>query len=172
MVGTVRALVACFGNVLRLDDGFGVAVAERLVAAGVPEGVAVMDVGIGGIHMVHDLLGEELGALEALIIVDACDLGRPPGTVVVQIPDVVDVGLLDDQARRDVLADMHYATPERALMLARALGALPVTLLVVGCQPLHVDDVGIGLSAPVAGALDTAVEEVRRAVRDLGVPWS
>ncbi len=29
---TERVLVACVGNVLRLDDGFGVAVASRLAA--------------------------------------------------------------------------------------------------------------------------------------------
>lgn len=163
-----RVLVACFGNVLRGDDGFGNVVAERLLAAAVPAGVVVLEVGIGGIHLVHELLS----GVQTLIVVDAVDLARTPGTVVVQRPDVLDVSTLTPMQRRDQLADMHYATPERALMLARALEVLPEEVWVVGGQVAEVDGLGQGLSSPLEPAVAVAVAEVKRLVASAGVAWA
>ncbi len=163
----MRIVVACFGNPLRADDGFGFVVAQRLSDRPVPAGVTVLDVGIGGIHLVQELLEPA----DALVLVDALDLGRSPGSVVVLRPDVRDVSVLPVQQQRDELADMHYATPERALLLARGLGVLPETTIMVGAQALDADGLGEGLSTQVAGAVDAAVEEVRRVVSDLGIPW-
>ncbi|CAN5311527.1 hypothetical protein BH20ACT5_BH20ACT5_15710 [soil metagenome] len=159
----MSVLVACFGNVLRGDDGFGYAVAQRLLADPLPEGVTVIEVGIGGIHLVQELMR----GVDALIVVDAVDLGRPPGTVITQVPDVADVTALPIQQRRDQLADMHYATPERALMMARGLGVLPATTLVVGVQTTDTERVSQHLSEPTAAAVRHAVEEVRRLVEEL-----
>lgn len=155
------------GNVLRRDDGFGVAVADLLAASKPPPEVTVMDFGIGGIHLVQEMMNE----IDALIVVDAVDLGRNPGTVLVVEPVVEDIAALPLFARHDRLADMHYATPERALMLAGAVGCLPATIWVVGCQPLDADGLGEGLSDPVASAIPLAVSEVRRLIEDLGVTW-
>lgn len=163
----MRVLVACFGNVLRGDDGVGVAVAGRLCARPLPAEVRVVEVGIGGIHLVHELLER----VDALVVVDAVDYGRAPGTVLVLRPDVCDVTALPPQRRRDELADMHYATPERALMLARALGVLPAATWVVGCQAGDADAYGEGLSPPVAAAVETTTREVLRLVGTLGVAW-
>ncbi len=124
----MRAVVACFGNVLRADDGVGPAVAAALVAQPLPDGVRVLEVGIGGIHLVQELMD---GA-DLLLVVDAVDLGRPEGTVLVQRPDVLDVSTLSVDRRRDELADMHLATPARALMVALGLGLLPAATFVVG----------------------------------------
>jgi hydrogenase maturation protease len=161
----MRAIVACFGNVLRGDDGFGVAVAQRMRAAPLPDGVEVMEVGTGGIHLVQELLDP----VEVLVVVDAVDLGRRPGTVVVMVPDVVDVSELSVHERRDQLADMHYATPQRALMLARGLSALPATTWLVGCQAVDAGALGEGLSPPVAAAVDAAAGEIRSLLAASGV---
>jgi hydrogenase maturation protease len=69
--------------------------------------------------------------------VDAGDVGRPPGTVVLLDPDITDVRELGISERRDALADMHLATPQRAFTLARGLDVLPAVTLIVGCQ--HAD---------------------------------
>jgi len=156
-------LVACFGNVLRGDDGFGYAVAQRLLSEKLPEGVRVIEVGIGGIHLVQELMA----GVDALIIVDAVDLGRPPGTVITQIPDVADVSALPINERRDQLADMHLATPERALMMAKGLGVLPSTTLVVGVQTIDTERAEQRLSSATATAVSVAVEEVRRLAEQL-----
>lgn len=157
----MRILVAGVGNVLRGDDGFGVAVAQRLLEQDVPEEVQVLDIGIGGIHLVQELLA---GA-DALVVVDAVDLGSAPGTVVVQRPDIREIAGPDD------LADVHYATPERALMFARGLDILPASVWLVGCQVVDAERLGEGLSPVLAGAVDPAAGEVRRLVRELGVDW-
>jgi len=87
----VSALVAGFGNVLRADDGVGVVVAERLARDPRLADTRVLDIGIGGMRLVQELLA---GDVDLLLIVDALDLGRPAGTVVVQRPDVLDVSTL------------------------------------------------------------------------------
>ncbi len=163
----VQVIVACFGNTLRGDDGFGVAVAHRLLAGNVPPGVRVLEIGIGGIHLVQELLDR----VDVLIVVDAVDVGRPPGTVVVLDPEVDDVTELTVNQRRDALADMHLATPERVFVLARGLGVLPAVTLVIGCQAVDAERYGEGLSPVVADGVQAAVSEVRRTVCEHGIAW-
>jgi len=154
----VNAIVACFGNVLRADDGVGPVVAAALSTESLPEGVRVLEVGIGGIHLVQELLS----GTDVLLVVDAVDLGRAPGTVVIQRPDILDVSTLSVDRRRDELADMHLATPERALMVALGLGILPATTLVVGVQTTDTEEPRHGLSQVTAAAVPVAVREVLR----------
>lgn len=159
----MRALVAGVGNVLRGDDGFGVEVAQCLAGADLPDGTRVVETGIGGIALVQELAD----VFDALVVVDAMDRGRPPGTVMVVEPEVVDVAALSLAERHDLLADMHLATPERVFMLARALGTLPARLIVVGCQPVDAETPRQGLSEPVRRAVPVAVAEVWRQLRRL-----
>ena len=156
-----RVLVACVGNLLRGDDGFGVAVVQRLEAEGVPEEVRLFDVGIGGIHLVQELHDP----VDALIVVDAVDRGREPGTVFTVRPEIRQPSGPDD------LIDAHFATPERALMLAGALDRLPADVWLIGCQPEDADRLGEGLSPEVDAAVDAAIAEVHRLLADLGVNW-
>ncbi len=159
----MKVLVAGVGNILRSDDGFGVEVANRLMARDQPPGVTVVETGIAGIQLVQDLMD----GYDATIVIDTIDRGRPPGTIMVIVPDVIDVHVLDHNQRYDLLADMHMATPERSLMLARALQILPDKVLMVGCQPVDVESPEIGLSAEVEAAIDPAVVEVERCIREL-----
>ncbi len=154
----MNAIVACFGNVLRADDGVGPAVAQALLVEPLPPGVRVLEVGIGGIHLVQELMR----GVDVLLVVDAVDLGRPPGSVVVQRPEVLDVSTLSVDRRRDELADMHLATPARALMVALGLGVLPETILVVGVQTTDTEEPRHGLSDTTAAAVPLVVKEVRR----------
>jgi hydrogenase maturation protease len=160
----MRVLVAGVGNVLHRDDGFGVAVAEHLDTATLPEGTTVVETGIGGVALVQELLTERF---DALVIVDAVDRCRPPGTVLVIDPEVPDVSTLTPDQRQDLLADAHLATPDRVLMLARALGVLPSVVRVVGCQPEDADGVGTGMSPRVARAVPRAADEVRGIIAQL-----
>lgn len=168
MVAPVKILIAGMGNSLRRDDGFGVAVAAALDAADPPVGVDVLDAGIGGIHLVQELHR----GYDVLIVVDALEQGREPGTLLVLRPDVLDVDAMSHERRRDQLADMHYATPEKAMMLARALGVLPTEHWLLGCEPLDAHQLGIGLSGPVAQAVPAAVAEIRRIVTEAGIEWA
>jgi hydrogenase maturation protease len=122
-----------------------------------------VETGIGGMALVHELQG----LYDALIVIDAVDLGRPPGQIMLIVPDVIDVHALDFDERMDLLADMHLTTPERVFMLSRALGVLPSKLLMVGCQPLDPHGPSTEMTPPVKAAVDTAVNEVLSCIAQL-----
>ena len=155
-------LIAGVGNVLRGDDGFGVVVAQRMMRSVLPDGITVVETGIAGIALVHELQK----GWDGLIVIDALDRGRSPGTVMVIEPDIIDIDGLPSAERGDVLADMPLATPDRVLMLARALGVLPDWVRIVGCQPHDAHAVHDGLSPEVTRAVDVAVAEVLRLAND------
>ena len=162
----MRIRIAGVGNVVRADDAFGVEVARRLETTDLPVGVKVVETGIAGIA----LLTEIQEGWDALVVVDAVDHQRPHGTVMLIAPEIVDVHELTWAQRGDLLADMHLATPDRVLMLARALDVLPPKVLMVGCQILDPDAVGEEMTPPVAAAVDVAVREVLRYINDLVAP--
>ena len=144
------------GNVLHGDDGFGVEVAWRLAARHFPPGVKVMETGIGGMSIVQELMT----GYDAVLLLDAHESGGPPGELRLLQPILPDLSDLDAHALRDYFADTHYATPIRALALLEHLGRLPPRIAVIGCEPAAHDQLGIGLTAPVALALDRAVQMV------------
>lgn len=144
----MRTLVAGFGNVLRGDDGFGVEVIRRLAEGPIPAGVELMDVGTGGIRLAQELLG----GYDRLIIVDAMNDGDAPGTLYVRAVE----GITDATE-----IDMHLAVPSRALTLAKALNSLPPEVYLIGCEPLHVEELAMDLSPPVSAAVEAAVARVR-----------
>lgn len=146
-----RILVAGFGNVLRADDGFGVAVIDRLQAETLPPDVHLMEVGTGGLRLAQELLT----GYDHLIIVDAMTRGGKPGDVYVE--EVMSV-----EPAKDI--DMHLAVPARAMGVAKAMGALPPRVHLIGCEPQEVDDLIHELTAKVRLAVPAAVQHVRRLV--------
>ena len=159
----MKILVAGVGNQLRADDAFGVVVAHRLMEMDLPAGVKVIETGIGGIALVQEL--QE--GYDALVVIDAVDRGRPPGHVMLILLDVPHVDDMEWGERYDFLADVHLATPERALIMSKALGVLPDNTLMVGCQPVDAETPGIPMSPEVTAACDVAVREILRHLAEL-----
>lgn len=154
VVPDVRVVVAGFGNELRGDDGFGIAVMRRLEAEPAREGVTCVEVGTAGLRLTQELLTP----CDRLIVVDAMARGGSPGTVyVLKVDDVPDA----------TAVDLHLAVPSRALSLAKALGALPPETFLVGCEPAEVDELVMELSAPVRAAVDKAATEVRALIGEV-----
>lgn len=154
-----RLLVAGIGNVFLGDDGFGVEVARRLAERSLPADVEVQDFGIRGMDLVYALQGGYDGA----ILVDALPRGEVPGTLTTLEPELP----ASSNGTGPALLDTHGMDPVKVLAFARATGGrLPERLLVVGCEPAEVpggheyDDMAMGLSEPVAAAVDRAVERV------------
>ena len=142
-------LIAGVGNILLGDDGFGVEVVRRLgEGPALPDGARVADFGIRGLHLAYQLLD----GYDALILVDALVRGEPPGTLCVLEPDDADIA---------PAADAHRMDPVAVLSMVKLLGGHVGRSLVVGCEPLDLDE-GIGLSPPVALAVEQAVGLVRR----------
>src|SRR6202140_3329375 len=82
-----RILVAGVGNAWLRDDGFGGEVARRLEQRRLPDGIAVMDAGTGGL----DLAYEVMRGYDALVILDVSRQGGEPGTLYVMEPDEASV---------------------------------------------------------------------------------
>lgn len=164
--GVGRLLVAGMGNVLRGDDGFGVAVADVLAARDLPPGVTVIEVGIGGMHLVQELME----GYDAVVVVDAVDRGADPGTVFLLEPRVPSLEPLPPEKRSALLTDMHHTVPSRALILAKALGVLPPRAWILGCQPEDPEALGLELSEPVRRAVPVAVARLEGLLGELALP--
>lgn len=149
-----RALVACVGNVFFQDDGFGSAVARRLLEAPLPPGVTVTDYGIRGLHLAYELLEPH----RLLLLVDTIARGTAPGTLHVVEPEI------DGAVEPEEAAGAHGMTLPVVLATVKALGGALPRVLLVGCEPACVDE-GMGLSEPVAGAVAGAAELVRELLR-------
>lgn len=156
-----RILVACVGNIFRSDDGFGVEVARRLAGSEVPEGTRIEDFGIRSVHLTYELMD----GYDLLLLVDTVSQqDGPPGSLFLIEPDLES---LPGQGGGDLPqgpVDAHDLPPGGVLGLLPDLGAQVGKVLVVGCRPQTLDE-GIGLSAPVAGAVDAAVAMVLDVVR-------
>jgi hydrogenase maturation protease len=158
---TARVLVAGVGNIFLGDDGFGVEVARRLTGAELPDGVQVGDYGTSGMHLAYDLADHQY---DTTILVDTAPRGEPPGTLTVleiRPEDRAEMATAGGPA----LFNGHGMQPEVVLGVLNMLGAEPGRILVVACEPAHVDEC-MGLSAPVAAAVDEAVALVTRLARE------
>ncbi|HEY0486475.1 MAG TPA: hydrogenase maturation protease [Mycobacteriales bacterium] len=154
-----RVLVAGVGNVFLGDDGFGVEVVTRLAGTPLPDGVTVADFGIRGVHLAYELLD----GYDALVLVDAVPRGDVPGTLYVIEPDLDSIRPAG--VGGEPVMDAHGLDPEAVLGLLAALGGRVGRVTVLGCEPADVSE-RMGLSDPVAGAVDEAVRMARRLAGD------
>jgi hydrogenase maturation protease len=159
---TRRVLVAGLGNVLRGDDGFGPAVIQQLEAEGnLPPGVHTLELGIGGVGLVHELMN----GYDALVLVDAMDQEGAPGTLYIRTVTVPEVATISDRQRYELGSDMHQTVPTPALLMARAVGALPPLVHIVGCQPAETEEFSLELSQVVQQTVPAAIVAIHRLVR-------
>jgi|SRR5579863_144461 len=148
-----RMLIACIGNIFLGDDGFGTEVARRLARHSLPPEVTLKDFGIRGLDLTYALLDP----YDLVILVDACPRGGAPGTVYLVEPDPVESNPPDGVPAR---LETHGMDPMNVLRMVKSMGGTPDRILIVGCEPadLGSDEEGkLGLSAPVAAAVDEAV---------------
>lgn len=139
-------LVAGIGNIFLGDDGFGPEVVRRLPRHPNP-GVRAVDYGIRGMHLAYDLLDR----WDALVLVDALPDRGTPGRVEV-------FGAAPENTGPAAL-DAHAMSPDAVFAGVRALGGVLPPTVVIGCQVACAEE-GIGLSEPVAAAVDEAVAAV------------
>jgi hydrogenase maturation protease len=157
-----RILIAGIGNIFLGDDGFGVAVAKRLINHSFPAGVRVVDFGIRGFDLAYALMDGP----DATILIDACPRGGAPGTVYVIEPDLAE---LDSAAAQFAPVEAHSMNPVNVLRVAASMGGKLRRVLLVGCEPesLGGDEGYMGLSAPVEAAVDETVEVVESLVQQI-----
>lgn len=155
-----KILIAGVGNAWLRDDGFGGEVARKLEQRTLPEGVAVMDVGTGGL----DLAYEVMHGYDALVILDVSRQGGEPGTLYVMEPeeDSVQASIEDGE-----VINPHGMDPQTVLRFVKSAGAWPARVVVIACEPADVDEMGWGLTEPVAEAVQRAVDLVVETVDEL-----
>lgn len=153
-------LVAGIGNAWLRDDGFGGHVIQKLEKLELPEGVSVLDFGSGGL----DLAYEVMRGYDGLILVDVSRQGGEPGQLYVMEPDEEEIagGIQDGE-----MINPHGMDPQTVLRFVKAVGGWPGKVVVVACEPLNVEEMGLGLSDEVAGAVDGAVKVVLEQVEEL-----
>jgi hydrogenase maturation protease len=155
-----QILIAGVGNAWLQDDAFGAEVARRLAERELPSGVSVMDVGTSGL----DLAYEVMRGYSALVIVDVSKQGGEPGTLYVLEPDMAEFeGAIEDG---DVI-NPHGMDPATMLRFVSAIGGFSGKVVVIGCEPGEVDDVGLGLTPPVEAAVERALTLVGETLEGL-----
>jgi hydrogenase maturation protease len=156
----LRVLVAGIGNVFLGDDGWGVALADRLARRELPAGVEVVDYGIRGLDLAYAMAD---GGYGAVVLLDAAPRGEAPGTLYVIEPEV------DATA---VAIDTHGMDPVKVLAMVHGIGADPPRTLVVGCEPANrlgaeADEFVAELSEPVRAMLPEAERLVESLLDEL-----
>jgi len=149
-------VVLGIGNVLWADEGFGVRCVEALQAGwDFAPHVQLVDGGTQGLYLLP-----LVQSADRLLILDAVDYGRAPGTLEL---------VADDEVPRFLGArkmSLHQTGFQEVLMLAQMTGQYPREVLLIGCQPEELKDFGGSLRASVkaalARALPIAVEHLER----------
>lgn len=153
-----RIIVGGIGNVLLGDDGVGPYVISLLEERyWFPDHVEIIDFGTPSL----DLL-EHVAGVTAVILIDAAENGKPPGT-------------LTRYTKSDVLRnypaprlDPHSPALGATLAAAELLGTAPTTFYLIGITPEKFAE-GPSLSPAVINAAQLAVDLVMLELQQLGV---
>jgi coenzyme F420 hydrogenase subunit delta len=151
----VVPIVAIFGcgNILLGDDGFGPAVIEQLLRAGLPSSVQALDVGTAiREHLLDYLMLPELRPA-VLIVVDAApQQGGIPGEVRLCTPDDLPASKIHDFS-------LHQFPTVNLLRELQAETGMTVMVL-VGHPPAPIDCFGPGLSPAMRAAVGAACQQI------------
>lgn len=155
-----QILIAGIGNTWQRDDGFGSEVARRLEGRELPNGVAVIDFGTGGL----DLAYQVMYGYDALLMIDISRQGGAPGTLYVMEVDEDEVtsGIEDGDA-----LNPHGMDPETVLRFIKLTGGWPGKVVIIACEPLTIEEMGVGLSPVVEEAVGRAVDLVLETATEL-----
>jgi len=153
-------LVLGIGNILWADEGFGVRALETFHALyRLPPNVNLLDGGTQGLYLV-----QFVQEADYLLVFDAIDYGLRPGALKIVQGDEV------PKFTGAKKMSLHQTGFQEVLSAADLLGAYPEKLVLVGWQPLDLEDWGGPLTAPVRGQLDMAVEIAAAILEDWGAP--
>jgi hydrogenase maturation protease len=152
-------LILGIGNVLYADEGFGVRCVEALNARYVfPDSVCVMDGGTQGIFLLP-----WVRSAKRLLIFDAIDFGLEPATLKCIVGDDVPRYM---GAKK---VSMHQAGFQEVLSSAQLSGDFPEELVLIGAQPLLLNDYGGSLTPEVKARIEPAVSLAAQRLRDWGL---
>ncbi len=153
-------LVLGVGNILWADEGFGVRCAEVFADAyETPPGVDIVDGGTQGLALVNSL-----AEAERILLFDAVDADKAPGTLVVaRGPDV-------PRFVAGKKVSLHQTSMMEVLALAEFMAeAPPPAITLIGCQPKELEDYGGGLTREAAAQVAPAAAQAAAELQGWGV---
>jgi len=142
-------LIICLGNPLMRDEGIVIRLASELMGhlADNPD-VEVMDMGTGGLSVMHVIEGRE-----KIIFVDCAVMGQRPGHINRFTPEQV----------RSKKVGMRYSVHEgdllNTLRLSRSLGQCPEDIVIFGIEPKEIAD-GEGLTSELQNNIQQYVQTI------------
>lgn len=152
-------LILGIGNVLWADEGFGVRCVEVMAEShALPPAVRLLDGGTQGLYLLPFL--EEA---DALIVFDAVDYGLPAGTLKIVEGDEVPAFM---GAKK---MSLHQTGFQEVIATAQLLGRCPERLVLIGCQPVELEDYGGGLRPAVAARIPEAIAIALARLADWGI---
>jgi len=155
----LKVLILGIGNILWADEGFGVRCVEALNQRyHFPPNVRLMDGGTQGIYLVQHVQWADM-----LIVFDAVDYGLEPGTLKIVRDDEVPKFMGAKQM------SLHQTGFQEVLAMAEFTGSYPQTLLLIGCQPVELEDFGGSLRDVVRQQIDPALSIALDFLSDKGV---
>ncbi len=142
------ALILGIGNILWADEGFGVRAVEQLHRHyRFPPNVKLMDGGTQGLYLV-----QHVEQADILVVFDAIDYGLPAGTLKLIEGDAVPSYL---GAKK---MSLHQTGFQEVLAMAAMLGRHPAQLLLVGVQPVQLEDYGGSLRPQTKACIQPAID--------------
>ena len=152
-------LILGIGNLLWADEGFGVRAAEELHRHfSFPGNVRLIDGGTQGIYLVQHIRDADI-----LIVFDAVDYGLPAGTLKLvegaEVPKFLGVKKVS----------LHQTGFQEVLAMAEMLGDYPRHLLLIGVQPVELDDYGGSLRSQVKAQIGPAIAAALRFLGSHGI---
>ncbi len=143
-----NVLILGIGNLLWADEGFGVrAVEEFHRLYDTPDNVTLMDGGTQGIYLVQHVRDADI-----LIVFDAVDYGLAPGTIKRVEGDEVPKFL---GAKK---ISLHQTGFQEVLAMAEMMGEPPAQLLLIGVQPVELEDFGGSLRPEIKARVEPAID--------------
>jgi hydrogenase maturation protease len=145
LTSTAKLVVLGLGNVLHSDDGVGPCAIERLRAdPKVPKDVSLIEGGTLGLELLTYIWDASY-----LLVVDAVDVGRAPGTIIRISAEELHSLPGKGSVHQLGLADL--------LVALRVLAGRRPEVMLLGVQPASTDW-GVELSPAVEAALDSLID--------------
>jgi hydrogenase maturation protease len=142
-----QVLILGIGNLLWADEGFGVRAVEALAREyEFPANVKLLDGGTQGLYLI-----EHVTAADILVIFDAIDYGLPPATL--KLVEDGDVPCFMGAKK----LSLHQTGFQDVLAAAGLLGDPPQHMLLIGVQPVELDDYGGSLRPGVKAQIPAAI---------------
>jgi hydrogenase maturation protease len=153
------ALVLGIGNVLWADEGFGVRCVEALLQDWeLPPGATAMDGGTQGLYLLPYVQESR-----RLLVFDAIDFGLAPGTLRFLEGDAVPAFM---GAKK---MSLHQTGFQEVLACAALQGWEPESVVLIGVQPVELEDFGGSLRPAVRAQIPPALALARRLLAGWGL---